>query len=100
MRGCLRGTTSIGAVSFARKQAAEATVGVFDAALLPMAARIAKVCIDPECIAEFVMVGELGAIVLGQSTAQSTWQRRRSGVQLGTGACGFTVVWLGQQDKS
>ena len=63
-------------VCFARKQAAEAAIGVFDAAFLPRAVRIAKVCIDPERIPQFVMVGEFGAVVLGQSTAQLRWQRR------------------------
>src|SRR5579863_9983866 len=53
-------------VGFARKEAAKPSVGVLDAALLPWAMRIAEVGVDAQDIAQFVMVGELCAVVLGQ----------------------------------
>ena len=46
------------------------------------------------------MVGELGAVVLGEGAAQLRWQGRQPAVQPGGGQCGFTARWLGEQDKS
>jgi len=48
-----------------RQKSSDPAVGVFDAALLPRAVRIAEVGVDAECIAQFVVKSEFGAIVLG-----------------------------------
>ncbi len=61
---------------------------------------IAEEGIDPEGIAQRVMVGKFGAVVLGQGAAQLGWQRHQPVIQLGGGWCGLTAGGLGQQDKS
>ena len=84
-------------VRFTRQEAADPPVGVFDAALLPRAMGIAEECVDAERIAQFVMQGEFGAIVLGQGAAEFRRQRREPGAQLGGGWFGFAAgkLWLG-----
>jgi hypothetical protein len=61
-------------VCFTRKKAADAPIGVLDAAFLPRAMWVAEESIAPEDIAQGVVVGELGAVVLGQAAAQLRWQ--------------------------
>jgi len=48
-----------------RQEASDTTVGIFDAALLPRAVRIAEAGVDAERFAQLVMKGELGAVVPG-----------------------------------
>ena len=87
-------------VCFAREEATKASVGVFDAALLPWAMGVAEVGIDAEGMAEFVMVGELGAIVLGKGLAELLGEAGEPGVQLPVGWFGAAVGWLIEKDEA
>src|SRR5271168_3536886 len=87
-------------VCLTREEATEATIGVFDAAFLPRAMGIAEIGLDTDRIAQFVMVGELGAVVLGEAAAQLGRQTRQPIAQLGFGWLGLAAGWLCQQDIS
>jgi len=72
------------------EETAEASIGIFDPAFFPGAMRIAEVGFDAECIAQFVMVGELRTIVLRKRAAELNWQGDEPGVQLLGGWRGLT----------
>ena len=63
-------------VCFTGKEATEAAIGIFDAAFLPRAMGIAEIGADGQRIAQFVVVGELGAVVLGEGSAHLGRQTR------------------------
>ena len=54
-----------GETGFTRQVASQATVGVFDAATLPRAMRIAKEGPKPDGVFDPLMAGELATIVMG-----------------------------------
>jgi hypothetical protein len=87
-------------VCFAGKEATEPSVGVFDAALLPGTMWIAEVRMDTEGLAELVMVGELGAFVLREGSAELLGQAGESGAQLLVGWLGLSVGGLIEKDEA
>ena len=87
-------------VCLTRKQAADPAIGIFDAALFPGAVRIAEEGSDSKGVAQFVMQGELGAVVLRQSTAQRRWQARQPLVQLLGGWFGLAAGRLGEEHEA
>jgi len=62
-----------GEIGFARQEAAHASDGIFDATFLPGGMRVAEEGRDVE-IVEFVVLGELGAIVDGDGLVERSWK--------------------------
>jgi len=84
-------------VGLAGNVAAHAADGVFDAALLPGRVGVAEVGLDVERM-QFVVAGELGAVVEGDGLAEALWQRRQqAGNDAGDGTGGFTGQADGDQ---
>ena len=60
-----------GEIGAAWQTAAEPSVHVLDATLLPRTVRVTEVGLDREWLAEPVMEGKFGAVVLGEAAAQA-----------------------------
>ena len=85
-------------IGFAREIAAQATVGVFDAAFLPWGVRIAEVGLQTEPVQTQVS-GELGAVIEGDCLAQTAGNEREPILKMtGNEVCSFILGAVGEED--
>ena len=87
-------------VGFSGEVSSEPSVGVFDAALFPGAMGIAEIGFDADLGLEFVMQGELCAVVLGEGSAQLFRQRGEPFFQLPFGWLCLSAGWFGDADEA
>src|SRR6218665_1243180 len=86
---CEECVVDLGEVGLARQEASHASDGILDAALLPGCMGIAEVGGDADLV-EFVVSGELGAVVEGDGAARRRRQRFERGPE--RGGDGFGVL--------
>ena len=91
---------NLGEVGFAWQISPEPSIHVLDAAFLPRAVRVAEVSFDREAVAEFVVEGKLGTVVLRESSPQSFGQSLEPAPQPGMNDASLARRRLGEEDEA